>query len=145
MCYYDLVRPSLGAFTKFRTATISLVVSVYPSICPHRTRLPLDGFPRNLLWETSSTMCPANSNLIKSRTRIRGTLREDLSKFMKASRSVLLRMRNVSDESCRESQNTYFVFSNFFFLKIVPLWDSMGKYGTAGQARDNKIWYSGAG
>jgi hypothetical protein len=24
-------------------------------------------------------------------------------------------MRNVSDASCRENQNTYFVFSNFFF------------------------------
>jgi len=23
-------------------------------------------------------------------------------------------MRKVSDESCRENQNTYFVFSNFF-------------------------------
>jgi len=24
-------------------------------------------------------------------------------------------MRNVSDKSCRENQNTHFVFSNFFF------------------------------
>ena len=30
-------------------------------------------------------------------------------------RSVLLRMRNVSDKSCTENQNTHFVF-NFFFL-----------------------------
>jgi len=30
-------------------------------------------------------------------------------------RSILLRMRNVSDKSCRENQNTYFMFSNFFF------------------------------
>jgi len=28
-------------------------------------------------------------------------------------------MRNVSDEICRETQNTNFVFSNFF-PKIVP-------------------------
>jgi len=28
-------------------------------------------------------------------------------------------MRNVSDVSCRENRNTYFVFSNFF-PKIVP-------------------------
>jgi len=35
------------------------------------------------------------------------------------SRSVLLRMRNVSDKSCRENQNTHFVFSNFL-PKIVP-------------------------
>jgi len=24
-------------------------------------------------------------------------------------------MKNVSDENCRENQNTHFVFSNFFF------------------------------
>ena len=40
------------------------------------------------------------------------------------SRSVLLRMRNVSDRSCRENQNAHFVFSNFFFFfffsKFVP-------------------------
>jgi hypothetical protein len=35
------------------------------------------------------------------------------------SRSVLLRMRNVSDKSCTEKQNTHFVFSNFF-TKIAP-------------------------
>jgi hypothetical protein len=33
---------------------------------------------------------------------------------MVISRSVLLRIRNVSDKSCRENQNTHFVFSNFF-------------------------------
>ena len=28
--------------------------------------------------------------------------------------SVLLRLKNVADRSCRENQNTHFVFSNFF-------------------------------
>jgi len=35
------------------------------------------------------------------------------------SRLFLLRRRNVSDRSCRETQNTHFVFRNFF-SKIVP-------------------------
>jgi len=48
-----------------------------------------------------------------------GTLDEHLRTFLIISRSVLLRMRNVSDKSCRENQNTHFVFSNVF-LKIVP-------------------------
>jgi len=39
--------------------------------------------------------------------------------FFIISRPVLLRMKNVSDKSCRENQNTHFVFSNFF-PKIVP-------------------------
>ena len=36
-------------------------------------------------------------------------------------RSVLLRMRNVSDKSCRGNQNTHFVFCNF--LRPCRLWD----------------------
>ena len=44
-----------------------------------------------------------------------GTLHEDQYTFLIISRSVLLRMRNVSDKSCRENRNTYFVSTNFFF------------------------------
>ena len=44
---------------------------------------------------------------------------KDVCTFMITSRSNLLRMRNVSDKSCRENQNTHFVFSNYF-TKIVP-------------------------
>jgi len=49
-----------------------------------------------------------------------GTLREGQYTFMIISGLVLLRMRNVSDKTCKEFQNTHFIFSNFFF-KIVPL------------------------
>jgi hypothetical protein len=38
--------------------------------------------------------------------------------------SVLLRMRNVSDKSCRENQNTCFIFSNFL-LKNCVVYDIM--------------------
>jgi len=48
-------------------------------------------------------------------TIITGTLHEDRYTFLIISRSILLRMRNVSDKSCRENQTTHFVFSNFFF------------------------------
>jgi hypothetical protein len=44
-----------------------------------------------------------------------GTLHEaDRCAFLIVSRSVLLRTRNVSDKSCRENQNTHFVFSSIF-------------------------------
>jgi len=36
-----------------------------------------------------------------------GTLHEDQYTFLIISRSFLLRMRNISDKSCRESQKTY--------------------------------------
>jgi hypothetical protein len=48
---------------------------------------------------------------------------------------ILLRIRNVSDKSCRENQNTHFVFS-IFFLKIVLFMRYCGKYGRAGQTTD---------
>ena len=40
--------------------------------------------------------------------------------FMIIHRRFLLRKRNVSGKSCRENQNTHFVFNNFFFRKILP-------------------------
>ena len=40
--------------------------------------------------------------------------------FMVISRSVLLRMRNVSNNNGRENQNKHFRFYNYFFRKIVP-------------------------
>ena len=49
-----------------------------------------------------------------------GTLHEDHQTFFIISRSVLLIMINASDKSCRENQNTHFVFNNFFFSKILP-------------------------
>jgi hypothetical protein len=38
----------------------------------------------------------------------------DLCTFMVTSRLILLGMRNVSDRSCRENQNTHFMFNNVF-------------------------------
>ena len=55
--------------------------------------------------------------------RITGALHEDRYTFMILSRSVLLRMRNVSEKKLyRESQNTHFMFNKLSFLKKkVPL------------------------
>ena len=67
----------------------------------------------------------------------------DQCTFLIVSRSVLLRMRNVSDKSCRENQNTHFVYSNifFFFRKSCRLWNKVLIYSRAGQfADDNIIW-----
>jgi hypothetical protein len=46
--------------------------------------------------------------------------------------------RNVSDKSCRENQNTHFMFNNFF-RKSCCLWDNVEKYGRARQATDDNI------
>jgi len=46
--------------------------------------------------------------------------------FLILCRSLLLRIINVSDKSCRGNQNTRFMFSSFF-PKIVPFMRSCGK------------------
>jgi hypothetical protein len=47
-------------------------------------------------------------------------------------------MRNVSDKSCKENQNTHFMFNNFFF-KSCRLRHNAGKRGTARQGTDDNI------
>jgi len=48
-------------------------------------------------------------------------------------RRILIRMRNVSDNSCRENLNTYFVFNNFFYENRAVdeiMWKSMVELGS---------------
>jgi len=48
-----------------------------------------------------------------------GTLRENLCTLTIMPLSFGPRMRNISDGSCRENQDTHFVFNVFFFCLIV--------------------------
>jgi len=48
-------------------------------------------------------------------------------------------MRNLSDKSCRENQNTHFVFGNFFFRKSCRLWDDVEKHCRARQATNDNM------
>ena len=85
-----------------------LLASSCLSVRPHgTTRLPLDRFLWNLvfeyLFENLLRKLKCQSYLI----RITGHLRKDQYTFLIFPRS-LLRMRNVSDKSCRENQNTFF-------------------------------------
>ena len=47
------------------------------------------------------------------------------------SRSVLLRTRNISDKSCRENQNTRFMFSDFLPKKSWLMTHCRWQYNTA--------------
>jgi len=61
--------------------------------------------------------------------------------YLIISHSVLVQMRNVSDESCRENRNAHFVFSNFF-SKIHAVYEKMWKkQGKARQARDDGMMH----
>jgi len=69
-----------------------------------------------------------------------GTLREEQCTLLIISRLILPIMRNVSDKSCRENQNTHFVFSNYFFSENRAVYEVMWKnMATVGQATDDNI------
>ena len=102
----------LGLLAKLRKATIGLVMSV----CPHETTgLPLvENFIKFDIW-LSFEILFRKFKIQWNLPTITSTLHADRYTFFITSRSVLLRMRNVSDKSCTENQNTQFVFSNVFF------------------------------
>ena len=66
------------------------------------------------------------------------SLRENICTFMITYCVILLKMRNVSNKSCRENQNTYFMLNNFS-RKSCRLWDDVEKYGRAGEATGDDI------
>ena len=94
------------------------------------TRLPLDGFLLNLIFE-----------LFLSKI-----YRENLTRIMSAwrqvSRLIRLRMRNVLYKRCGEKQNTHFIFKSFPPPPkgiLCHVWYTVWKYGTARQATDDGI------
>ena len=74
-------------------------------------------------------------------TRMTFTVHKGQNTFLIISRSVLLRMRNVSDKSCRENQNTCFVSGNFFLGNRAVCEIMWGKILQSGA--DNR-WQCGA-
>ena len=68
-----------------------------------------------------------------------GTLHEYVCTFMIMFHWIRLRMRNVSDKTCRENQNIHFMFSNCFPRKSYRLWGYMENYGRAGHSVDDNI------
>jgi len=53
--------------------------------------------------------------------------------------SILLRMRNVSDKSCRENQNANFIFSNTLVRKSCLLWENVENYCRAEHVTDDNM------
>ena len=56
-------------------------------------------------------------------TRITGTLHEYHYTVVIISRSVLPRLRNVSDKCCRENQNTDFYSKGVFFFENLAVYE----------------------
>jgi len=115
----------LIAFTKLRKAAISFVMSLLP--CPSVRTEQLDSDWKDFyeiwylnIFENLSKIFKFHYNL----TRITGTSHEDQYTFMILSRSVLLRMKHVSDK-CRENRNT--LLYSITFLKNHAVHEIMWK------------------
>jgi len=93
----------------------SSYLSARPSVLPHgTTRLSPDTFSQNFVFEEFRKFkCHYNLK------RITGIAHEYLCKFMKISRSVLLKMKNISDKFVQKIK-THIFCPIHFFQKIVP-------------------------
>ena len=106
-------------FAKSRKVTAMFAMSVRPSAW--NSSAPSGRISMKFDFSVLLENLDRKSKFRKNMTRMTGTLYEDVCTCVAISRSVLLRMRNIPDKSCRGNQNTHFVFSNFFLLsKIVP-------------------------
>ena len=76
-----------------------------------------------------------NFKFHSSLTRITGTLHDIISC------SFLSGMRSVSDKSCRENQNTHFMFSNFFFENFA-VYEIVCKHCSDNQATDDSMMHT---
>jgi len=67
------------------------------------------------------------------------TLRKDQHTFLIISRSLVLRMKNVSDKRYRENQNILITVNNISFSKIVLFMRYVETYWREGQAADDNL------
>jgi len=125
-------------------ATISFVMSVRRSARNNST--PTGRICMKFDLKNFSKICQENSIFITNLTRITGTLHEDYYTFLIMLRSVLLRIRHVSDQSCRGNQNTSFVFKNLSPppIKSCPLWDKLKKIYIVLYSRADHRWQYGS-
>jgi len=104
----------LGAFAQFREATVSFVMSVRPSVRMQQIGSNWMDFHKIWYFKYFFQNLSKKIKFHSIQTRITGALHGGRYTFLIISRSILLKMRNVSDKSCREYQDTHFVFSNIF-------------------------------
>jgi len=104
-----------SAFKGLKARSPNCEKGLLPSSCQlyGTTRLPLDGFSWNLVFENFSK---------KSVRKFQVSLKSDKYNWycrwgrvcILICRWIILVMRNFSDKSCRENQNTHFFFNKSF-------------------------------
>ena len=103
-----------------------LLASSCLSVSPHGTiRLNPDVLSWSLIFEYFSTIWREfRVSLIADKNN--GYFTWKITPFFITSRSIVFKIKNASDQSGRENQNTHFVFNNIF-RKFYLLWDNLEK------------------
>jgi hypothetical protein len=70
-----------------------------------------------------------------------GTLRDDQYMFLIISLSFLLGVRNASDKSFRDNENTHFMHSTFFFFFNCTIYEIMWKNIVESGRPEVTIWH----
>ena len=118
----------LDAFATFRKTTINFVMAVRPYAW--KNSAPTGQiFMKFDIWVFFSKICQGNLGFTNT-WQEKGTLHEHVCTFMTVSRSILLRMRNVSSKMCGEK--TYILFSETFPRRSCYLRDNVETYATNG-------------
>ena len=106
---------------------VYFVMSVCPSVRPDgTTRLLLEGFSWNLIYKYITKICGERSSLIKSDKNNGSFTWKPMYTYDKYLTEFTLEWNNFT-QNCRETQNTHFIFSNFFLPKIFPFTKGCGK------------------
>jgi hypothetical protein len=100
----------LGMFTKLQKATLA---SSFLSVHTEKLSSHWMNF-QEICYLSIFRKSVAKIQVSLKSVKNKITLLENQCTFMIISHSVLHRMSRVSDKSCRENQNTHFVFNNFF-------------------------------
>jgi hypothetical protein len=104
-----------GSFAKLRQATVGFLVSVRPYAW--NSSGPTGRIVMKIyIWLFFENVWRKSKMWLKSDKK--STFREDLCTFITVPRWAILKLRNVSDESCRENQNTHVVFNNLLFWGV---------------------------
>jgi len=118
--------------------------SVRPSIHLRGTTWPsLNGFMWNLLLAYFSKICRENSSFINIWQEWWVLYRKIIVHFWSYLAQFFTEWENVSDISCRENQNTHFVFSNFIFIIIFMILPFMRQCGEMSYSRAGHRWRYG--
>jgi len=100
---------------------LSFVVSISPRAT---TRLPLDGFLWNLIFEYFRKSVEKISSFVKIWLEWPVLCKKISVHFFNHIRLVIFRMRNILDTSCKEKQNTHFMY---FFSENCDVYEVMWK------------------